>query len=87
MYEETKGRVVCGPGISTEFMVNVGLRRECSSLSPLLFITVMEAISRKTSTRDILRKLPYTDDLAVVAGGERLVQQKELLIIINYNNN
>ena len=68
-YEETKGRVVCAPGISEEFRVDVGLRQG-SALSPLLFIAVVEVISRKVSTRDILRKLLYADDLAVVADSE-----------------
>ena len=60
-YEETKGRVVCGPGISEEFRVDVGLRQG-SAVSPLLFIAVVEVISRKVSTRDILRKLLYADE-------------------------
>ena len=81
-YEETKGRVVCGPGISEEFRVVVGLRQE-SALSPLLFIAVVEVINRKASTRDILHKLLYADDLAVVADSEadlqeRLVDWKEI---------
>ena len=43
----------------------------------------MEVISRKASTRDILRKLLYADDLAVVADSEadhqeRLVDWKEI---------
>ena len=29
-YEETKGRIVCRLGISEEFRVDVGLRRECT---------------------------------------------------------
>ena len=57
-YEETKGRVVCVPGISDEFRVDVGPETgECSK--PLLFIAVAEVISRKASTRGILRKLIY----------------------------
>ena len=81
-YEETKGRVVCGQGILEEFRVDVGLRQG-SALSPLLFIAVEEVISRKVSTRDILRKLLYADDLAVVADSEadlqeRLVDWKEI---------
>ena len=51
MYENTKGRVVVGSGMSNEFQVNIGLRQG-SALSPLLFILVMEPISRKTSTTD-----------------------------------
>ena len=44
-----------------EFRVDVGLRQG-SALSPLLFIGVMDVISRKASTRDILRKLMYADN-------------------------
>ena len=59
-------KVECGPGISEEFREDVDLRQG-SALSPLLFIAVVEVVSRKVSTRDILRKLLYADDLAVVA--------------------
>ena len=81
-YEETKGRVVCGPEISEKFKADIGLRQG-SALRTLLFIAVVEVISRKASTRDILRKLLYADDLAVVADSEtdlqeRLVDWKEI---------
>ena len=81
-HEETKGKVVCGLGILEEFRVDVGLRQG-SALSPLLFIAGAEVISRKASTRDILSKLLYADDLAVVADSEadlqeRLVEWKEI---------
>ena len=49
MYENTKERVVVGSGMSNEFQANIGLRQG-SALSPLLFIFVMELISRKIST-------------------------------------
>ena len=39
MYENTKGRVVVGSGMSNEFQVNIGLRQG-SALSALLFISV-----------------------------------------------
>ena len=55
-YGETKGRVVCGPGISEEFKVDVGLRQG-SALSQKLLNAVVEVISRKASTRDFLCKL------------------------------
>ena len=55
MYERTKGRVVVGSGLSEEFPVNIGLRQG-SALSPLLFIIVMELISRKISTKDVPRR-------------------------------
>ena len=50
--------------------------REGSALSPLLFIGVVEVISRKASTRDILCKLLYTDDLAVVVDSEADLQER-----------
>ena len=60
MYENTKGRIVVGSGMSNEFQVNIGLRQG-SALSPLLFIF------RKISTTDALRKIMYADDLVIVA--------------------
>ncbi|KAI0227441.1 hypothetical protein LSAT2_022121 [Lamellibrachia satsuma] len=66
MYERTKRRVVVGSGLSEEFPVNIGLRQG-SALSPLLFIMVMKIISRKISTKDILRKMMYAYDLAILA--------------------
>ena len=41
--------------------------RQGSALSPLLFILVMELISRKISTTDALRKIMYADTLVIVA--------------------
>ena len=60
--------------------MDVGLRQ---GSVPLLFIAVVEVISRKASTRDILRKFLYADNLAVVANSEaghreRLVDWKEI---------
>ena len=66
MYENTKGRVVVGSAMSNEFQVNIGLRQG-SALSPLLFVLVMELISRKISTTDALRKIMCADDLVIVA--------------------
>ena len=74
-YEGTKGSVVCGPGISEKFRVDVGLR-ECNALSPLLCIAVVEVISRKASTRYFLGKLLYANDLAVVADSEADPQEQ-----------
>ena len=48
--------------------MDFGLRKG-SALSPPLFIAVVEVISWKASTSDILRKLLYVDNLAVVAVG------------------
>ena len=46
--------------------MNIGLRQG-SDPSPLLFILVMELISRKISTTDALRKIMYADDCVIVA--------------------
>ena len=59
-YEDTKSLVLCGPGLSGESKVNVGLTQG-SALSPLLFIAVVKLISRKICAKDILRKLLYSD--------------------------
>ena len=64
-YEQTNGRVIIGAGMSEQFSVNIGLRQ--GTLSPLLFIVVMELISRKISMKDTSRKLLNADDLAIVA--------------------
>ena len=51
VYEKTTAREVVGEGASEEFEVNIGLRQG-SVLSPLLFIAVLDLISRKTSIKD-----------------------------------
>ena len=67
MYENTKATVVLvGSGMSNDFQVNIGLRQG-SALSPLLFILVMEVISRKISTTDALRNIMHADDIVIVA--------------------
>ena len=40
-------------------------------LSPLLFIAVLDLISRKTVVKDAMKKLLYADDLALVANGKQ----------------
>ena len=70
MYEKTIARVVVGEGVSEEFEVKIGLRQG-SVPSPLLFITVLDLISRKTVMKDAMKKLLYADDLALVANGIR----------------
>ena len=69
-YEKTTARVVVGEGASEESDVNIGLRQG-SVLSPLLFTAVMGLISRKTVMRDVMEKLLYADDMALVANGKQ----------------
>ena len=59
-YEDPKSRVLCGPGMSGESKVNVGLTQG-SALSLLLFTAVVKLISRQICVKDILRKLLYSD--------------------------
>ena len=40
-------------------------------LSPLLFIPVLDLINRKTVVKDAMKKLIYTDDLALVTNGKQ----------------
>ena len=74
MYERTKGRIVVGSGLSEKFPVNIGLRQG-SALNPLLFIVVMDIISRNISTKNVLRKMMYADDLAIIAGSKQDLQE------------
>ena len=53
---ENSARVVVGEGASEEFEVKIGLRQG-SVMSPLLFIAVLDLISRKTVVKDAMKKL------------------------------
>ena len=44
-------------------------------LSPLLFIGVLDLISRKTVVKDAMKKLIYADDLSLVANGKQELQE------------
>ncbi len=44
-------------------------------LSPLLFISVLGLISRKTVMKDAMKKLLYADNLALVANGKQNLQE------------
>ena len=58
MVEKITARVMVGEGASEEFEVKIGLRQG-SMLSPLLFIAVLDLISRKTVMKDDMKKLLY----------------------------
>ena len=66
--------MVVGEGASEEFEVKIGLRKG-SVLSPLLFIAVLDLISRNTVMKDAMRKLLYADDLALLANGKQELQE------------
>ena len=70
---DTKIRELCGPGVSGESKVNVGLTQG-SPFSPLLFIAVVELISRKICIKVVFQKLLYAGGLAVVEDGEANLQ-------------
>ena len=74
MYEKTTSIMVVGEGASEAFDVNIGLRQG-SVLSPLLFISVLDLISRNTVMKDAMKKLLYADDLALVANGKQELQE------------
>ena len=74
MFEKTTATVVVGEGTSNVFEVNIGLRQG-SVLSPLMFIAVLDLISRKTVMKDAMRKLLYADNLALVANDNQVLQE------------
>ena len=65
MYKDVRSRVRVGDGYSEEFGVGVGVHQG-SVLSPLLFIIVLEALSREFRT-GCLWELLYADDLMISA--------------------
>ena len=65
MYEGALTSVKLGGGESVEFAVKVGVHQG-SVLSPLLFIIVLEALSKKFRT-GLPWELFYADDLALLA--------------------
>ena len=75
MYERTRASVVVCNNSSEEFAVQTGLRQG-SALSPFLFVLITELLSRKSDENDVLNKIMYVDDLAVMANNERELQGK-----------
>ena len=65
MYKDVRSRVRAGDGFSEEFGVGVGVHQG-SVLSPLLFIIVLEALSREFRTGSPWELL-YADDLMISA--------------------
>ena len=65
MYANAQSRVRVGEGFSKEFEVKVGVHQG-SVLSPLLFIIVLEALSREFRAGVPWEDL-YADDLVIIA--------------------
>ena len=65
MYSNARSRVCVGEGYSEEFEVKVGVHQG-SVLSPLLFIIVLEALSREFRSGIPWEDL-YADDLVIIA--------------------
>ena len=65
MYANARSQVRVGEGFSQEFEVKVGVHQG-SILSPLLFIIVLEALSRKFQAGVLWEDL-YADDLVIIA--------------------
>ena len=69
-YEKTTARVLVGEGASQKFEGKNALRQG-SVLSTLLFIAVLDLISKKTVVKDAMKTLLYADDLALVRMANR----------------
>ena len=65
MYANARSRVRVGEGFSKEFEVKVGVHQG-SVLSPLLFIIVLEALSREFRA-GVPWEVLYADDLVIIA--------------------
>ncbi|EYC44867.1 hypothetical protein Y032_0447g1625 [Ancylostoma ceylanicum] len=74
LYDGTRSQVRTPNGTSQDFRVNVGVHQD-SALSPLLFILVMDAI-----TKDIQKNVPWTllyaDDVMLAAKTKAELEQQ-----------
>ena len=80
MYSNARSRVCVGEGYSEEFEVKVGVHQG-SVLSPLLFIIVLEALSREFRSGVPWEDL-YADDLVIIAESlEECVRSSHVLSV------
>ena len=73
-YDGARTAVKVGTGLSDDFEVKVGVHQG-SVLSPLLFITVMQAVTKHVST-GLPWELLYADDLVLMAYSEEELRGK-----------
>ena len=76
MYERSRTVVRTNQGYSTEFEVKVGVHQG-SVLSPLLFVAVMEVVTRGVK-EGLPWELLYADDLVLVAQSKEELREKVL---------
>ena len=74
MYRDPITRVRTTYGLTEGFNVAVGLRQG-SAMSPLIFIMIMDFVSKRLPSEN-LKKLIYADDVAIVAESQAELQQK-----------
>ena len=72
MYEDATTAVKCKDGLSESFKVKVGVHQG-SKLNPLLFVTVLDALSEETR-RGLPWEMLYADDLVIRADDEKSLQ-------------
>ena len=82
MYADAKTVVRTVYGNSKSFEVKVGMHQG-SALSPLLFVIIMEAISREFGVA-LPWELLYADDLAVIADTEEELIKRLLMAAVLY---
>lgn len=73
-YRNSQSRILTSAGKSEEFEIKFGVNQG-SSLSPLLFITVMEEAGKARTTEEGLWELLYANDLVIVAEKEEEVTE------------
>ena len=73
MYEDATTVVKCEDGLSESFEVKVGVHQG-SKLSPLSFVTVLDALSEEIG-RCLPWEMLYADDLVICADDEKSLQE------------
>ena len=74
LYAETRTRVKTMAGVSKDLDIGAGVHKGFI-LSPLLFIVVMDEVTKKVRN-GVLWELGYADDLVLTAGSEHEVLER-----------